>query len=59
MATVTGSQTKGHGSGMKTGIAKKPGNAGGAKVFTDIELFKMKHSPYSKMENGWPMNSSR
>ena len=54
-----GSSTKNQDLGMETGIAKKSGNADGVKVSTDIELFKEKHSPYSKMEHGWQMNWSR
>jgi hypothetical protein len=43
---------------MEAGIARKSGNADGVKVSTDVELLKTKHSPYSKMENGWPLNWS-
>jgi hypothetical protein len=38
---------------MEAGLAMKSGNADGVKASTDNGPRIEKHSPYSKMENGW------
>jgi hypothetical protein len=38
---------------MGSGLAKKPGNAGGVKVPTEFDRGKEKHSPYTEREKGW------
>src|SRR6185436_138464 len=58
VATVTGSQTKGHGSGKGTGLAMKSGNADGVKVPTAIKLAS-EHRPSSVVESAMSQSEGR